>query len=310
MISSTKIKILIVDDNENLCNSFINRHDGQEFEIHADYSLDKAKERLIKDFFEYDFVVLDGLGHLTVGRTKGQGDQGFAIAAIHAIKELSNKYKRALPYCLYTAYSGNDVLNALKEAEPTLQVFKKSDTIDEQLMWEYIRRCHKNSSETTIRQNYSDIFSIFDKGLLNKGIERELIQFLLAESDPNPDGLKQIARQIRPIMEAVYLKIAEIDRKFLPDGLQQGKEQSLNSAIRHMAGKPKWNNDLHKYELQSQDYMPLHLWHLVDVLQKATSSTAMHYTHATISRYTLSTYKEILADLLLWFKEFTLKHSK
>lgn len=309
-MSLQKIKVLIVDDNKNLCDAFINRYDGHEFEVYADYSLDKAKDRLEKNFYDYHFVILDGLGHLTSGRTEGKGDDGFAMVAIEIIKNLSIKFGRTLPCCLFTAYQDDRVLNALKQANNGLMVFSKNYDGDTDKMWEYIRTCYKNSPETTVRQNYSDIFFIFEIGLLGSTIERELIQFLLAEQNTGLDSFKQVARQIRPLMEAVYLKIAEIDRKFLPDGLQQGKEQSLSNAIFFMAGKPKWNNTLRRYEIHSKDYMPLHLWFLVDALQKATSSTAMHHTNATISRYTLASYKQILVDLLLWFRVFTEKHSQ
>src|SRR5207244_1165767 len=142
-MSVSKIRVLLVDDNQNFCKSFINRHDSEEFEVFADYSLDKAKQTLQEDFFSYHFVVLDGLGLLFEGETEGQGNDGFAMAAVQEIRALATKFGRALPYCLYTAFHEDRVLNALKQADSSLEIYKKTISEDEPRMWQYIRDSYK-----------------------------------------------------------------------------------------------------------------------------------------------------------------------
>lgn len=307
-MKSTKIRVLLIDDRKNICDAFVNQYDGKEYEVHSNLSLEEAKARLEADFFSYHFVILDGLGHISAGRTEGQGDDGFAVAAIQVLKDLSNQFGRALPYCLYTAYYGDRILNALRQANPGLRIYQKSNS-DEEAMWAYIQSCYKALPETTLRQRHPELFSIFDNELLSRDVERELIRFFLAVEEATPDQYKQVARQVRPIMEAVYYQLYNLSSKFINAKVRPGDEQSLRQAIKYLAGNPTWNRDQRCTQLQNEAFMPLHLYYMVDALQSATSRAAMHHSDTTISWYTLASYQEILADLLLWFKDITQKHA-
>lgn len=300
MIPTSKITILLVDDKLSFGEAFSLQHDGDEFAVYHELYLSAAEEKLRSDFHKYDFVILDGLGHTIKGLAEDRGEDKHAYVGIKLINELSNTFGRKLPCCVYTAYLSDDSIKLLQEVNPDVRVFEKG--ADEMAMLQYIREEYAQSVEATFRMNHPEIARIFDRGWLSRENEREMLS-LLTENDNNLDQLKLKAGRIRPIMEAVYNKLATVDRTLVPTRIRPNDEIALSNAIWTVAGKP------------TKDFQPLnpamnrHLFEIISALQKSVSTSVMHgYSHP-ISRYTLASYTNTLADLLLWFSDFMQKRS-
>ncbi|GAA4462435.1 hypothetical protein GCM10023189_39100 [Nibrella saemangeumensis] len=305
-MSQVKIRLLLVDDKSNFREAFVRKFDGEEFEVYTEPHLVGALDKLRADFFGYDFVIFDGLGHTKPGLTEDRGEKEFAYKAINELQALTMQYKRELPCCVFTMYQTEDMIQMLDKVYPDIPVFAKDDA-GEELMLNYVREQYARQAEATFRLRHPEIGVIFQNGWLQREHEQELIKLFEKVDSGEVMLLKNAASCIRPIMEGVYTKLAELDRRLVPEGLQHDNQQSLGQAIYHIAGQPKWDNNTRKYSFKSNPFMPLHLWLTVNALQNATSTVSMHaYTHP-ISRYTLSSYANILADLLLWFSDFMQK---
>ncbi len=302
-----KIKIALIDDKQTILDRFESNYDGDEFEIHTFLSWEEAEEIIDRDFYSFHFVIFDGKGFLTKGET-GEGNETFAFKVRDNIESLIRRKGRDLPFCCYTAYAEEKSINILTKLEhgssrDTIKVFSKNIENHETDMFSYIKERYENLEETSIKKKYSDVFEVFQLGLLDTSLERDLINSIKNLSNLTDDNSKQFSRNVRPIMESIFNKLSAFDRRFVSPNYKQGDEQSSSNHIWFLAGKPKRNNTLGNYEYQCDTFMPIHLYETVSAMQRATSKTAMHNYSIPINRYTAKSYLYTLFDLILWFKE-------
>ncbi|MBD2757116.1 hypothetical protein [Spirosoma validum] len=292
------INVLFIDDDVNVRESLIGEARRKRILIRGVDNLDDGILEL-RSNNRIKFIILDGKGFRRRGQVKGTESSSFAIKAAQEIPRLAKELDRYLPFCFFTGFA--DLASDLSGADHI--VIDKNEENATEKLFEHIWRTYQNSDEGRLKQQYEPLFNSIDI-LSNSQAEHDLITFLTEKDARQGNRLKHTARLIRPIMEAIFAKIAELDREMLPDGLQIGNQQSLSNAIWHLGGKPQWSKTNKKYDFGGKSYIPFHLWMSIDFLQKALSTVAMHDYPASISYYTLSSYGDILADLLLWFSDF------
>lgn len=298
------INTLLIDDDKKFCEQFQQEHDGDEFQIDFALSLEEAKVILEEDFHKYHFVILDGLGATQKfedhTKSRGRGEAQFAMDAIQYIKEKVIYFGRAMPFCVLTGWP-EDIAYVKNQTE----IFYKGKGASERTrLISYIRNEYTRLEETTFRLKHPEIALVFDRGWLTQEHKYDLISLFNQLASPSNNQLKQKAGRVRVIMEAVYNKLATVDRTLLPTNIAAGDDVALSSAIWTVAGKP--TKDYKPYN----PIMPKHLYEIVSALQKSVSTSTMHLYEHSISRYTLASYANSLADLLLWFSDFIQKRSQ
>lgn len=296
------INVLFIDDDSNVRDALITEARREQILIKGVDNLDDGL-KILRESDRIKFVILDAKAYQRPGQVKGTESTSFVYKAIEALPRLGSELNRHIPYCFFTGFS--DIANDLRGADHI--VIDKNEENATKKLFEFIWETYKDSKEGYLRQKYATQFDAID--LLNSTqAEQDLIALLFEKEGTTREvNFIQASRHIRPIMEAVFAKVAQIDKSLVPTGLQQGDQQSLRKAISFVAGQPQWKKD--KYILNSQSYMPLHLWLTITALQDATSTAAMHNYEHPISRHTLDTFADILADLLGWFSDFYKKHS-
>jgi response regulator RpfG family c-di-GMP phosphodiesterase len=299
------MQIVIIDDKTSFLESFETKYVNDERAIETFQSLEEALPYMKDNFYNLDFVILDGKGYRQKDET-GQGDELFATDAREAIDNLIREKKQDLPYCYYTAYTDDKTIDNLKSktylgTSENIKVFKKVDSGTKDL-FAFVEHKVKQKEDTSIKQQYLDIFEIFNLGYLDNSVERDLINTMLLLKNLTDDNSKQLSRNIRPIMETVLNKVAVLDKKYTGAHLRNGDEQSLSSAIWFLAGKPTWNKSKRSIEYSGEIFLPLHRYEIFSSLNKSTSTSSMHDYNHPISDYLARSYLNSLLDLLLWFK--------
>jgi len=292
-----KIKIAFIDDNESLLDSFQARYDGDKYEIHTFKSLDIALLAIEKSFFSFHFVILDGKGHLKFSET-GHGDEQFALVAREKINSLISLHKRDLPFCYFTAYSEEKVMQIIPNLPQNeeIRVFNKTLANQESLMFDYIQERYERLEETSIRKQFTEIFEIFDLGFLDSNAEQELILLISLSRNLTDENSKQFSRSVRPFLECIVNKLESTDRKFAVPKNKEGKEQGLSGKIWYLSG-----SHLHHRPTTPQ-LIPTHLYEMVSAIQKSSSTSSMHHYDTQISGFTAHSYLYVLLDFMLWFK--------
>jgi CheY-like chemotaxis protein len=300
-------KILLVDDNRAFLDSFQSKYENENRHIDTYENWEEAFPFISEHFFDVDFIVLDGKGHNKKNETN-DGDETFAINAREDIERLININKTDLPYCFYTAYSEDKILNNLKSknyssSTESIQIFKKEIGLEEEnRMFNFIERRIREGLISNLKINYPDIFEIFKLGYLDNDYQRDFVNTLKLISNLTDDNTKQFIRNIRPLLEAAIFKITELNSKFISPSIRPGNEQSLQKFIRFLAGEPKWNNVKRVYEYSSEKYLPLHVYESISGIQKAISICAMHNYAFPVTKYAAIGYMNGLLDFMIWLK--------
>jgi hypothetical protein len=309
------MKIAIIDDLQSFLDDFQTKYENMEKDIIIDTfrSLEEALPVLEDKFYEYDFVILDGKGYRYKDET-GDGDELFATDAREELEKLISKKKQDLPYCYYTAYSDDKVLESLGNkcysgTSEKIQIFKKKLGVEEdEKLFAFITSKIAQKGETTIKQKYPDIFEIFSLGYLDKLVERDLINTLLLLKNLTDDNSKQLSRNIRPILESICSRLTALDRKFTSINIRRGNEQSLRGALKFLAGSPTYNNNTGRIEETTEIFLPKHLYTIILAIQDSSSTSVMHTYDSPITKYTAKAYLFGLMDFMLWFKELCKNH--
>lgn len=309
------MNIVIIDDRQSFLDDFQIRYDNPEkgITIETFRTMEEASPELDKNFYEYDFVILDGKGHRKIDET-GDGSEYFARDMLDVINDLIRSKKRDLPFCYYTAYANDEFLKELGEkcyfgTTEKIGIFKKSlGEEEEKRMFQFIREKVSKNPESSIKQNYHDVWEVFDMEYLDKKYERDFLNCIKLLKDLTDDNAINFARNVRPMIEAICSKIRTLDRKFLEIMIKSGNEQSLRGALKFLAGTPTYNQSK-GYTIETTEvFLPKHLYLLISAIQDSSSTVVMHPSEYTITKYTAQTYLNGLLDFFIWFKELTKKN--
>lgn len=309
------MKIAIIDDRQSFLDDFQTRHDNPETGIVVEIfrTMEEVKPELNKNFYEYDFVILDGKGHRKIGET-GDGSEYFARDMLDVINDLIRSKKRDLPFCYYTAFADDEFLKELGDkcylgTNEKIRIFKKSlGEEEEKRLFQFILEKVSQNPESSIKQKYTDVWEVFTLDYLDKKYERDFINCIKLLNDLNDDNAINFARNIRPMIEAICSKIRTLDRKFLEIKIRPGHEQSLRGALKFLAGTPTFNQIKGYMEPTTEVFLPKYLYTLILAIQDSSSTVVMHPTEFTITKYTAQTYLNGLLDFFIWFKELSKKN--
>jgi hypothetical protein len=193
---ATIIKVLLVDDKEDYCQSLVGI--GRQNNLNIVYELDWEKGfEVLKNDPKIEFVILDGKGKIEEDQEIEKDN--FVIRAMKDIDNWSNQKKQNMPYCVNTGFM--DSFGAL---DGNVKIFEKSEK-DRNDMFKFIRTEVENSPYRSIRKNFNEAFIIFDKGIIDKSHEHLLIEIITAYQ--NNDFRKKNLTVQRDLFEAIFISL-------------------------------------------------------------------------------------------------------
>ena len=290
---ATIIKVLLVDDKEDYCQSLVGI--GRQNNLNIVYELDWEKGfEVLKNDPKIEFVILDGKGKIEEDQEVEKDN--FVIRAMKDIDNWSNQKKENLPYCVNTGF-----MESFGALEGNVKIFQKTEK-DRIEMFQFIKTEVELSDYRTIRIQFNEPFIAFDKGIINKSYEHLLIDIIKAFQ--NQDYRKKNLTVQRDLLEAIF-KSLNSSIPCLPDDFFDARKNgkpTLEWCVRFIEDRETNGNKLNK-----------------DVPQKIKSAfrkvleTSNEYSHLSDDKelklpFLSNTF--LLMEILEWIPTFIQTHYK
>ena len=192
----TPIRVLLVDDKENYCESLAGVARNKNIQIVYELDWETGFEVLQNDL-NIEFVILDGKGKIEADQETEKDN--FVMRAINDIKAYSNKIGKHIPFCVNTGF-----IDSFEVLDGNEEIFEKNEE-DREKMFNYILKEVKNSEYRTLSMSFDEAFKVFDMGIINKKYESLLLEVLKAYN--NKDYRKSNINIQRDLLEAVYISL-------------------------------------------------------------------------------------------------------
>ena len=193
---TTIIKILLVDDKDDYCQSLVGI--GRQNNLNIVYELDWEKGfEVLKNDPKIEFVILDGKGKIEEDQEVEKDN--FVFRAIKDITKWSSESKNYMPFCVNTGF-----IERFEALDGNAKIFQKSDKQRDE-MFQFIKDEVKKSEYRTIRMEFNEPFKAFDAGILHKSYEHLLIDMIKAYK--NQDYRKKNLTVQRDLLEAIFISL-------------------------------------------------------------------------------------------------------
>lgn len=190
---ATIIKILLVDDKEDYCQSLVGI--GRQNNLNIVYELDWEKGfEVLKSDPKIEFVILDGKGKIEEDQEVERDN--FVFKAISDITKWSGINKKHVPFCVNTGF-----IERFEALDGNANIFQKTDK-DRDEMFKFIKDEVANSPYRTIRMQFNEPFKAFDLGIIDKSYEHLLIDLINAYK--SQDYRKKNLTVQRDLLEAIF----------------------------------------------------------------------------------------------------------
>lgn len=288
---ATIIKVLLVDDKDDYCQSLVGI--GRQNNFNIVYRLDwETGFEVLKNDPSIEFVILDGKGKIEEDQEVEKDN--FVFRAIQDIIQWSGEKKRYLPYCVNTGFIDN-----FGGLEGNAKIFEKSEK-DRWLMLQHIKEEVAISNYRTVRMNYDEAFTPFDLNILDKGHEALLVEIITALS--NEDYAKKNLNVQRDLLEAIFKSLNNpvpcIPTAFF-DATKKSKP-NLESCTRFMEDRDSYGYKLNKAVPQS----------IKSAFRKLKESTSeySHLSDEVILKLPFLSNTFLLMEILEWLPDFVKKN--
>lgn len=195
----TPIKVLLVDDKEDYCQSLAGVARNKNILIIYELDWEMGFEILQNDL-NIEFVILDGKGKIEADQETEKDN--FVFRAINDIRDYSHKNFRDIPFCVNTGF-----IDRFETLEGNVEVFEKTEA-DRDRMFNYIQEEVSNSEYRTLRMSFDEAFKVFDMGIINKKHESLLIEVLKAYNIK--EYRKRNITIQRDLLEAIFISLNEL----------------------------------------------------------------------------------------------------
>lgn len=227
----TIIKVLLVDDKEDYCQSLAGI--ARQYNLNLIYKLDwETGFEVLKTDPKIEFVILDGKGKIEEDQEVEKDN--FVIRAIRDIDNWSNEKKQFMPYCVNTGFM--DSFGAL---EGNVKIFEKTDK-DRTEMFQFIKDEVENSAYRTIRMQFNEPFLAFDKGIIANSYEHLLIDIITAFK--SQDYRKKNLTVQRDLLEAIFISLNNPIPCIPPSFFYETGKPNLGWCTKFMEDKPTRDN--------------------------------------------------------------------
>ena len=195
-MSSQPIKVLLVDDKEDYCQSLSGAARNKNIQIVYKLDWETGFEELKNDP-KIEFVILDGKGKIEADQETEKDN--FVFRAIKDISSYSSETQRSIPHCMNTGF-----VDSFEGLEGNVTIFEKVDAQREE-MFDYILSEVENSKYRTLRMPFEEAFKVVDMGILSKKHEKLLLEII--EAFKTNDFRKKNMNVQRDLMEAILITL-------------------------------------------------------------------------------------------------------
>lgn len=289
----TYIKVLLVDDNKDYCDSLADIALNNNLKVISKLNWEEAFP-LLKTDTRIEFVILDGKGKIT-------GDQqvekvNFANHAIDEIKAWSYEQGKHIPFCINTGF-----MDKFDTLEGKVQMFGKNQR-DTKRMFDYIKEEVEKTGYRTLRRKFPDAYKAFDQGIVAVKFEHtlnEIIDCYLKE-----DYRKKNLNVQRDLLEAI-LRALNHPIPAIPDSyFYENGQPDLAESIKFLEGRvPQDKSQRIKF------LPPADIRSALRKLKESTNSFS-HLKEDDVVKYPFLANFYLIMEILCWLPDFVDEHYK
>lgn len=286
--------ILIVDDRQDFVNEFIANAGTKGIRVAQAKSFKGLEEKMPQLHHKISVVILDIKCLITDDQTIENEDFiGMALGFL-------DKHYPNFPRIILTG--DEESFDGIKRFHRNEEIFLKTDE-DIKKLFERIQYYCDNSENLKIKREHSEIFEIFEQGLMDSTQETNLINILKKIDEKNPLEFKGIIANIRSLQETIYKSINQKNKTMVPDTMFQPNGMiKWNPLMNHLIGNPSGNSRIPV----SGSYKNQTIFNFADCLYWSSGQ----YIHTVpagsymISQYALKSLIYNLLELLIWAKPY------
>lgn len=300
----TKYKVIWFDDEHEKFQPIKDQAILEDIQLIGYSNSKEGIPELRNNYKDYDAVVLDGLFFKDSDHQGTDIDDSAFGEVAKVLSELKAQNK-ILPWFIFSGQKSfvkdkNSFVELFKDTSfANGKVFDKNKDEDFKELLAEIKKTADSNPERKIKIFNSEVFSIFEEGILPIEIETQLLSIFKKPFYNDKAELKSILVNLRSIQESIFIKLEGI-------GILQ-KSMKPNIKFKHLSGNIMRNS--------SGEFVPtttVYQTPEIECLQRwiyFTCGTYIHhledehYNGYLISNYAVKSMFSGLLELLLWFKK-------
>jgi hypothetical protein len=255
-----------------------------------------------------DAIILDGFFLSEPGSSRKKNLQALK-ATVEELKKLLYKENLSLPYCVLTGYL-EDISNDSLLSD--IEVFRKGD--ENRKMFDYLKEEVAKKEDYQVKNEFHEVFEMFDKGLLPRDKERDLVEILKKLKSKakynSDDAFNPIRKMYEVLITELYNQTLEANKHqdIVHDDLfGPGDSLNITGSYFYLSGYDVKRGDTIYINGRGQSVWPGHVSNLANLIVQVTHLNSHDYPE-DVHHYAYKSVVYALLELMLWYKEFIKKY--
>lgn len=275
-------------------------------------SFTNAKEGiqyLRKNHQMFDAIILDGFFLAEPGSSKKK-DLKALKETVEELKKLLYKEKIRKPYCVFTGYLEDLNQDSLLS---DIAVFRKGE--DNKKMFEYLKKEVAENEDYQIKNEFDEIFKLFDNNLLPQNKEDDLVEILKKLKSKakynDDDAFNPIRKMYEVLINELHHRVLEKNKyqDIVPEDLYNQKgDLSILWSWFYLSGRDVVFKGTLVIPKRSKPVWPSHISNLTRGMIEIFQENSHDYPEE-VHHYTYKSVVYALLELMLWYKNFIKNYS-
>lgn len=264
---------------------------------------------------ELDAIILDGFFMADPSSSKKK-DIGALKTTVDELKKLLYRENIRIPFCVLTGYLEDISQDSLLS---DVEVFRKGQ--NPQDMFNYLKNEVAKNEDYQIKNEFDEVFKIFETGLLPADKESDLLEILSKLRSKakynDDDAFNPIRKMYEVIIDSLYEQTFSVnkDQDIVHDDLfNENGNLNISWSYHYLSGKDiKINfgtrNEKIVINSRGKEAWPRHIESAVDYILRVSNPNSHPYPE-DVHHYTYKSVVYALLELMLWYKDFITNYKK
>ena len=263
-----------------------------------------------KNHSEIDAIILDGFFLSEPGSSKKKNLQALKDT-VEELKKLLYRENLNIPYCVLTGYLEDISDDSLLS---DIEVFRKGD--DNKKMYSYLRNEVAKNPVYQIKNEFEEVFELFDSNLLPEDKEPDLVEILKKLKSKAKYNADDAFNPIRKMYEVLIIELhdqafeSNKNQDIVPEKLfNQKGDLSILWSWFYLSGKNVEHHGSVIILKRPESVWPSHIANLTRGMIEIFQENSHDYPE-DVHHYTYKSVVYALLELMLWYKEFITNYKK
>jgi len=256
-----------------------------------------------------DAIILDGFFLSEPGSSKKKNLQALKDT-VEELKKLLYRENLRIPYCVLTGYLEDISHDSLLS---DIEVFRKGE--NNKIMFDYLKAEVEKNEDYQIKNEFDEIFELFDSNLLPDDKEHDLVEILKklkSKAKYNADDAFNPIRKMYEVLVTELYNQVNINKHqdIVPDALfGVNEELNITGSYFYLSGFDVKRGDAVFIRGRGETVWPDHIATLANLIVHITHQNSHDYPE-DVHHYAYKSVVYALLELLLWYKEFITNYKK